>query len=45
MLSYREHFLRCGYYNFPAWTGVIPLTLVRGAPVPAADVSLREAGG
>jgi multiple sugar transport system substrate-binding protein len=22
-LGYREHFLRSGYYNFPAWTGAI----------------------
>ena len=24
MLGYREHFVRSGYYNFPAWTGAIP---------------------
>jgi multiple sugar transport system substrate-binding protein len=23
MLGYREHFMRSGYYNFPAWTGAI----------------------
>jgi multiple sugar transport system substrate-binding protein len=22
-LGYREHFIRSGYYNFPAWTGAI----------------------
>ena len=23
MLNYREHFVRSGYYNFPAWTGAV----------------------
>ena len=24
MLGYREHFVRSGFYNFPAWTGAVP---------------------
>jgi multiple sugar transport system substrate-binding protein len=24
MLGYREHFMRSGFYNFPAWTGAVP---------------------
>lgn len=39
MLGYREHFIRSGFYNFPAWTGAVPGGFKTMRQLAAADTN------